>query len=501
MRKIITFTVFLAVAVSLNAAVESQFVYEGITYKVLSAENGDFRVEVQSVKITDSEIISIPDTVEGRYFRYEVTSIGERAFSDLPDMEVLMIPKTVANISGKGVFENCSNLREIIVDRDNPYFTSIDGVVYNKDVTTLVIGPAIHSAIFVPESVVEIANAAFAYSNVERINTIASEYDSSSVKDTGDNDMEGFVLYLNEGITNIGESAFSHNVRLISATLPEGLAYLGKYAFAWAKSLESIELGNSLTVIPAYAFFSCYAMETVTLPPGVTKIESFAFSSCLALKSIIMSIDLEVMELWGISYTPSLENIVIPEDNMNFSAEGTIVFNKDKTKLVLYLNPAENLVLPEGIEIIGSYAVCDYHLVTLTLPTTLNYIEDYAFYMSGEDLKWVKCLSLIPPGVQSFSIITGSPVSDNRDEKNFMVFFPWESRELYENAYYWKNTILTPIRDTGVDNIGEDTVISTYPVQVYSLDGRVLLNANRHEDLNLLPKGLYIVNGRKIVKN
>ena len=69
-----------------------------------------------------------------------LTSIGEHAF-DAADIWYVTVPEAVASI-GDGAFSDCINLREIKTDANNPYFTAVSGVLFNKDKTELITYPA-----------------------------------------------------------------------------------------------------------------------------------------------------------------------------------------------------------------------------------------------------------------------------------------------------------------------------------------------------------------------
>lgn len=67
-------------------------------------------------------------------------------------LKSITLPKTVKTVTGTA-FRGCSNLENIYVDADNPYFTSIDGVLYSKDLTRLVCVPAKKTAVTIPSTV------------------------------------------------------------------------------------------------------------------------------------------------------------------------------------------------------------------------------------------------------------------------------------------------------------------------------------------------------------
>ncbi|MDR2942862.1 MAG: leucine-rich repeat domain-containing protein [Treponema sp.] len=92
-----------------------------------------------------------------------VASIGEMAFSNCTNITSINIPNSVTYI-GDTVFNECKNFYAINVDEDNAVYSSTNGVLYNKDKTTLLSYPQgkTDSVFPIPNSVTAIEYAAFA---------------------------------------------------------------------------------------------------------------------------------------------------------------------------------------------------------------------------------------------------------------------------------------------------------------------------------------------------
>lgn len=80
-----------------------------------------------------NEILSIPETVSCNGVNYTVASIGEMAFSYCGGLTVITIPNSVASI-GERAFSNSHELTMINVDKDNQYYKSIDGVLFDFEI-------------------------------------------------------------------------------------------------------------------------------------------------------------------------------------------------------------------------------------------------------------------------------------------------------------------------------------------------------------------------------
>ena len=160
----------------------------------------DKKCFANGVKFSDTKItkITIPDSI---------LSIGDGTFSDLNGLKEITIPKSVNNI-GNNVFEGCNSLQKINVDNDNSDYCSDEGILYNKNKTTLITyPPGIKDNIFNTSEILEkIDNYSF-YKN-KFVNKI---YLSKSIKYIGgkafgDSNLE--EIYFKGDPPYIGDDAF-----------------------------------------------------------------------------------------------------------------------------------------------------------------------------------------------------------------------------------------------------------------------------------------------------
>ena len=89
-----------------------------------------------------------------------------------------------------------------------------------------------------------------------------------------------------DGVTSIGDSAFTNCSSLASITIPDGVTSIEYSVFSGCSSLASITIPNSATSIGAYAFRNCSSLTSITIPDSVTSIEYYAFKSCNSLTSV-----------------------------------------------------------------------------------------------------------------------------------------------------------------------------------------------------------------------
>ena len=169
-----------------------------------------------------------------------------------------------------------SHLTAIHVAEGNTAYSSEDGVLFNKDKTTLVCYPIgkTETTYTVPATVTTIETSAFM--NCTALTQVT----------------------LPEGLTNISNMSFERCAALAQINLPNSLTSIANRAFYGCTSLTEVTLPDGLTKIEFYTFYDCSALEKVTLPEGITYIGNKAFYNCTALTELTV---------WAIT-PPTLEN-------------------------------------------------------------------------------------------------------------------------------------------------------------------------------------------------
>ncbi len=217
--------------------------------------------------------ISLPDSL---------VHIGDYAFLGCVALEEILIPQHVKTM-GHGVFSGLSC--KIKVDERNPYFCSIDGVLYSKDLKKLLACPNRFEYFEVPSHVEEIGWSAFRdCSKLKEL--IISENVLSLGEDACYNCTALERVVLPKSIKDLGWLAFSQCSSLKEITLPEGLTKIGWSLFSACHKLETIKLPASVEEIGLASFAHCYALTEIDLPKGLRTIGGGAFSDCPNLKRI-----------------------------------------------------------------------------------------------------------------------------------------------------------------------------------------------------------------------
>ena len=192
-----------------------------------------------------------------------VTSIRAYAFQGCTSLTSVTIPNSVTSI-GNYAFSSCTSLTAITVDTGNANYSSDQGVLYNKEKTSLVAYPAGKSGAFtIPNSVTSIGHGAFRE---------CASLTSVTIPDS---------------VTSIGDGAFENCTSLTSVTIPNSVTSIGGWTFKGCTSLTSVTIGNSVTSIEWYAFAGCTSLTSINIPNNVTSIGSRAFGSCTSLTSVI----------------------------------------------------------------------------------------------------------------------------------------------------------------------------------------------------------------------
>lgn len=254
---------------------------EGLFSKFNNVGNYEYTHEWQHEAFTKLEKVTIPNTVtdiEDRVFDgcisltsvnipNSVTDIKGWAFRDCSSLTSVTIPNSVTRIYTTA-FRGCESLQGIEVEEGNSRYKSVDGVLYNFDLTELHTYPGGKKGAFeIPNSVTDIGDFAFyGCSSLTSVNI------PNSVRSYGDELDQGYVF---EGCTS-----------LTSVNLPNSVGHIPDGLFKGCTSLTSVNIPNSVKRISNDAFGGCTSLTSVTIPDAVEYLGNYSFDGCTSLTTI-----------------------------------------------------------------------------------------------------------------------------------------------------------------------------------------------------------------------
>lgn len=307
-----------------------------------------------------------------------VYKINGSAFAYCTALESISIPSSVSYIDNTA-FYGCSSFTSINVDSNNNYYSSIDGILYNKNATNLLIYPMSKSdkSFTVPNGVETIDDGAFYNNeNIEKV-TIPN-----TVKTIGTDAFSKCSnlksLILGNSVSRIGDSAFYSCSSLTSVTIPDSVTTLGSRAFYYCSGLEEVSIGKGLTKIENSTFSCCSSLTSITIPDSITTIGKYAFSGCSSLTKIVIPSSITQIDEYVFSGCSSLVDVTIP-DSVTSIGNGAFQSCSSLT----------DITIQDSVTSIGEYAFswCKA-LKDVTIPDSVKTIGENVFYFC-ESLKTV----------------------------------------------------------------------------------------------------------------
>lgn len=237
-KLICTFSAFLALLTVLLSFSSCTSESSGnLQYK--DAENGYALYRYKGSSTEKS--LTVPDTFNDK----PVTELMSFCISNSEYLEELNIGENIEKID-PWALTNCPVLKAINVSENNKYFTSVDGVLYSKDMTKLI-----------------------AYPNGR----------TSLVTDKDGKATGGSTIKLPDTVKVIGENAFYMCSNLYSIEFNEGLQKVENKAFLKCTNLSAVEFPETLTEIGVDSFSYCDSLTHIEIPASVKSIGDYAFFS------------------------------------------------------------------------------------------------------------------------------------------------------------------------------------------------------------------------------
>ena len=177
------------------------------------------------------------------------------------------------------------------------------------------------------------------------------------------------TVIIEDGITRIGEHAFTYCSAMHSVSIPDSVTEIGAEAFAGCSSLESVTIPDGVTKIGSAAFESCGSLKSVTIPSSVTTIGEWAFFGCDSLESVTIPGSVTEIGDWAFSDCGSLKSVTIPD---SVTTIGEQAFSGCAS--------LESVTIPGSVTEIGDWAFSDcVFLKSVTIPDSVTTIGECAF--------------------------------------------------------------------------------------------------------------------------
>ncbi len=393
-----------------------------------------------------------------------ITSIKYGAFKACTGLTTFAVHNQISEIQ-TAVFVGCTALTSINVANDNTSYTSVDGVLYDKTLKTLISCPAGKTTVTIPGSV-----------------------------------------------TTIKGGAFDSCTGLTSINLPGSLTTIEGGAFYGCSGLTAIVLPESLTLLGNWALANCTSLTTVFLPASATT-SGNPFTGCSALTSIdVHSDNVNLASLDGVLYTKAFTVLLA------FPGAKTAVDIPNTVLTIANFSFAmctnlSSVVIPEGVKRIGSNAFqgCT-GLTKLDIAGSVTRIESLGFF-DCISLASITSHATVPPTLD-VTVFGNVP-------KAIPLKVPAESISEYSTANQWKDFTNISSITVGIDDDNQPS-ISVYPnpainilsingigreaaVNIYRLTGELVLSVkevpdNEPLDISNLHPGMYLIqavhNGR-----
>ena len=397
-------------------------------------------------------------------------SIGDNAFSDCVNLSAVDIAKV--NDIGYNAFSGCTNLTSVGIKKAN-----------------------------------DIGNSAFSGC------TNLTSVDIKKTNDIGNNVFSGCTNLVSVDIkagNNIGESAFSNCSSLKTLSLDKKIKSLGRSAFTNCRNLKQFVIPDSVTILNDYLLSACASLKSIRIHKGIKEIYD-AFSGCTNLSTLIIedrNTSLKIGSAYGgnplfkdckldsvyiggkivyetssnYGYSPFYRNTSLRTVKISY-AETTIYDNE-----FYGCTNLQNVSIGDNVKSIGKWAFSGCSsLKNFTFGSGLQSIGQEAF-SDCINITQISSEAVVPP-------TCGINALDDINKWNCKLFVPKANINAYKQAPQWKEFFFIE-GTTGITN----TVYNKAGLaDVYTIDGAKRLSKASTDEINALPKGVYIVNGKKII--
>ncbi len=411
-----------------DIVIPDSVLHDGVWYKVTSLGEEVFM-------LSGLNSLSMPNTIksigEGCFmgavfpssyelkFPDSLRTIGDVAFTYTENIKQIFIPSLVETI-GEDVFGRSSDLNYIGVDTNNQYYTSIDGVLYSKDTTSIISVPTNKSGVFsIPYGVEVIDNFAFDGCKIASVDIPTSVMRIKSAAFSSCKSLS--EVHIPASVSNIEGGAFRASENLYNLTIDSLNIYykvldyciysmnMDTFVCCLVPIGDTLRVRDGVEVVAAHSFSGLKKLRVVILPDGVREIKHYVFLQS-KLRAVYLPETLKSIDSASFYGCSDLKELCIPNSVTTigkevFASSGirTIVMS-DSVKVIPYaafegcaLESYHGGAAVERIEDLAFY-YCIMFNGEIVFPETLRYIGDQAFDFTGiSDVEFTGVIDTIGP--------------------------------------------------------------------------------------------------------
>lgn len=396
-----------------------------------------------------------------------------------------------ANIRSVGAnpFYLLPYVSEFTLEPGSKYLTVRDGILYDKNMTKLLLVPFFRQVgyLSVPETVTAIGD--YAFSTVYAVGTVRLN-NVTKIGDGAFMDSNVEMIVSNDKVRTVGENAFRNCAKLTAFALTDTLESIGDYAFATsAVPFGNLTIPASVKTIGAYAFAGNENITSVTVPAQIRKIGEGAFSECAMLSSVTLPDGLAEIGSYAFLGASRLTSLTLPDSVKTLgegvfagcSALATVRLSAGMTSIpdytFLHAEALTSLTLPDGITEIGDYAFYGADSFATMNFNKVNSVGKYSFV--GTKMTAISAPELVTVSDFAFSGIAAETITLPKAEtigagafylaeKLTSVNLP-AARTIGDGAFF-HNVKLSDVRIPACETLGNSVFYQDVALSSLSLD-------------------------------